>query len=182
MKKNLLLAVLLGVSLPLYATTVEVGTTLGDFTLELNDEKAPVTTQNFLKYVKDGSYIGTQFHRVIPGFMVQGGGFDEKFTRLPSYAPIKNEADNGLQNVKASIAMARLRDPDSATRQFFINVKDNLYLDASSSNDGYAVFGRVTKGYEVIKDIEIQSTHSVDGYKDVPVTPVLITKMSILKD
>ncbi len=116
-KFTLALAMLTSAS-PFAAPTLTIDTTLGAFTVELNEEKAPVTVENFLRYVKDGSYKGAQFHRVIPGFMAQGGGFDEKMTRLPSYAPIKNEASNGLPNNTATIAMARTNDPNSATRQF----------------------------------------------------------------
>lgn len=182
MKKGLLLAALLSISLPSIATTVEVETTLGNFTLELNDERAPITVENFLEYVRRGSYVGTQFHRVIPGFMVQGGGFDKEMNKLETMAPIKNESTNGLSNQKATISMARTSDPDSAARQFFINVRDNSYLDGSASKPGYAVFGTVTKGYGVVREIEIQPTHTVQPYKDVPVTPVIITDMKILKD
>ena len=120
---------------------VEFETTLGAFTIELNQEKAPVTVDNFLKYVKDGSYVGTQFHRVIPGFMAQGGGFDQDMKQKPTYAPIKNEASNGLKNETATVAMARTNNPNSATRQFFINYVDNNFLDYDQRPPGYAVFG-----------------------------------------
>ena len=130
---------------------VNIETTLGNFTVELNQEQAPISVGNFLKYVEDGSYEGSQFHRVIPGFMAQGGGFDKDMNRLASYAPIKNEGSNGLKNDKATIAMARTNNPDSATRQFFINFSDNDFLNAKGSNPGYAVFGAVTDGFDVVQ-------------------------------
>ncbi len=132
---------------------VKFETNLGSFTVELNSAKAPVTSKNFLRYVKDGSYVGSIFHRVIPGFMVQGGGFDKDMNRLSSYPPIINEASNGLKNKTATIAMARTSDPNSATRQFFINLTDNDFLDHSAEQDGYAVFGKVIKGFDVIQQI-----------------------------
>ena len=182
MKKGLLLGALLTLSMPSFATTVDVETTLGHFTLELNNERAPITVENFLEYVRKGSYIGTQFHRVIPGFMVQGGGFDKDMHQLEASAPIKNESDNGLSNKTATIAMARTSAPDSATRQFFINVNDNTYLDGSASKPGYAVFGKVSEGYDVVREIEIQQTQTVQYHKDVPITPILITDMKIIED
>ena len=161
------------------APTVTIDTTLGAFTVELNEEKAPVTVENFLRYVKDGSYKGAQFHRVIPGFMAQGGGFDEKMTRLPSYAPIKNEASNGLPNNTATIAMARTNDPNSATRQFFINLKDNNFLDAAQRPPGYAVFGKVTSGFDVIKAMATKPTVVKQGMRDVPKTPIVINSVTL---
>lgn len=181
MKKGLLLGALLSLSMPCFATTVEVETTLGNFTLELNNEKAPITVENFLEYVRRGSYVGTQFHRVIPGFMVQGGGFDKDMNQQQTLATIKNESNNGLSNKRATISMARKNDPDSAASQFFINVKDNTYLDGAASKPGYAVFGKVTKGYDVVREIEIQPTQTVQHYKNVPITPVIITDVKIIK-
>lgn len=167
-------------SLAIAGPKVEFETSLGNFTVELNDEKAPITVENFLKYVEDGSYIGSQFHRVIPGFMAQGGGFDEKMNRLPSYAPIKNEASNGLKNVTGSIAMARTQDPNSATRQFFINFNDNDFLDYNRQPPGYAVFGQVTKGFEVIQQMATKPTKSQGQMRDIPVEPIVITKATLI--
>lgn len=178
--KTILALTFIAVTFIANATTVEVTTNLGKFTLELNDKEAPITTQNFLRYVKDKSYIGTQFHRVIPGFMVQGGGFDKDFTTRESYPAIVNEADNGLKNLVGTIAMARTNAPDSATRQFFINVKNNNFLNKSIMRDGYAVFGHVTAGYSVIEKIEQQPTHSYKMYQDVPKQAIIIEDMQII--
>ncbi len=156
-------------------------TNLGSFTVELNQEKAPVTVANFIKYVEDGSYVGSQFHRVIPGFMAQGGGFDKNMQSLPTYSPIKNEAANGLKNATATVAMARTNNPDSATRQFFINFADNSFLDYDQRPPGYAVFGKVTQGFDVIQNMGQQPTQSVGRYRDVPVTPIIISKATLLK-
>ncbi|MFC5078366.1 Peptidyl-prolyl cis-trans isomerase A precursor [Vibrio thalassae] len=170
-------------SLALIATSVfagpkvEVETNLGSFVVELNQEKAPVTVENFLKYVNDGSYVDSQFHRVIPGFMAQGGGFDSRFNRLPVNAPIKNEASNGLDNDAATIAMARTQDPNSATRQFFINFVDNDFLNYSVTNPGYAVFGQVVEGFDVVQKMAQKPTRSVRGMRDVPLEPIVITKI-----
>lgn len=160
---------------------VQFETNLGPFTVELNSEKAPITSKNFLRYVNDGSYVGSIFHRVIPGFMVQGGGFDKEMNRLSSYPPIKNEASNGLKNKTATIAMARTSDPNSATRQFFINLADNDFLDHSAGQAGYAVFGKVIKGFNVIEAIAKTPTHSLGQMRDVPVTPIVITNVTIEK-
>lgn len=159
---------------------VEFETTLGAFTIELNQEKAPVTVENFLKYVKDGSYVGTQFHRVIPGFMAQGGGFDQDMKQKPTYAPIKNEASNGLKNETATVAMARTNNPNSATRQFFINYVDNNFLDYDQRPPGYAVFGKVTKGFDVVQQMAKKRTKTVGRYRDVPATPIVVTKVTLL--
>jgi peptidyl-prolyl cis-trans isomerase A (cyclophilin A) len=162
------------------APTVQFETSLGNFEVELNQEKAPVTVANFLKYVEDGSYEGSIFHRVIRGFMAQGGGFDTDMQRKPSYAPIKNEASNGLKNDVATIAMARTSDPDSATRQFFINYADNEFLNyTSAAQPGYAVFGKVTSGFDVVEKMAQQPTASLGRYHDVPVTAIIINKVSI---
>ncbi|MGF1747611.1 peptidylprolyl isomerase [Vibrio cionasavignyae] len=162
------------------APTVQVDTNIGSFTVELNEEKAPVSVANFLRYVDDGSYVNSQFHRVIPGFMAQGGGFDEKFNRLPVNKAIQNEAANGLDNDIATIAMARTQDPDSATRQFFINYADNDFLNYSVSNPGYAVFGKVTEGFDVVKKMSEKPTRTVRGMRDVPMDPIVITKIERL--
>ena len=160
---------------------VEVETNLGAFTLELSQEKAPVTVANFLKYVEDGSYEGTIFHRVIPGFMAQGGGFDTDMKMKETYAPIKNEASNGLKNDRATLAMARTNDPNSATRQFFINLVDNDFLNYAQRPPGYAVFGEVTQGFDVVEKMAQQPTRSSGRMQDVPVTPIVITKATLIK-
>ncbi|WP_158107725.1 peptidylprolyl isomerase [Vibrio furnissii] len=174
-------------ALALLSTSVWAGpkvafdTTLGSFTVELNDEQAPISSANFLKYVEDGSYVGSQFHRVIPGFMAQGGGFDKNMNQLHTYAPIKNEASNGLKNDTATIAMARTANPNSATRQFFINLVDNDFLNNDQRPPGYAVFGQVIQGFDVIQQMAKQPTHTLGRMSDVPVTPIVITKATLIK-
>ena len=160
---------------------VEVETTLGTFTIELNEEQAPISVANFLRYVEDGSYVGTIFHRIIPGFMAQGGGFDTDMKQVSTYAPIQNEASNGLRNDTATIAMARTNDPNSATRQFYINLVDNDFLNYGQRPPGYAVFGQVTKGFEVVQKMAQQPTRSIGYMKDVPVTPIIITNATLIK-
>jgi peptidyl-prolyl cis-trans isomerase A (cyclophilin A) len=159
--------------------TVEVETSLGSFVIELNSQEAPITVANFLKYVEDGSYKGSIFHRVIPNFMAQGGGFNTKMERLPIYAPIKNEASNGLLNNQATIAMARTNQPDTASRQFFINYRDNRNLDYRSGSAGYAVFGKVTSGFAVIEEMANKPTTRYQQMSDVPKTPIVIIDMKI---
>ncbi len=164
---------------------VKLETSKGDIVLELNKEKAPVTVANFVKYVKSGHYDGTIFHRVINGFMIQGGGFDMTMREKPTGAPIKNEADNGLKNGLYTIAMARTSDPQSASAQFFINVKDNRALDFRSKTAegwGYAVFGVVVDGKRVVDDIKGVSTTRKGMYDDVPVQPVVIKKASVISE
>jgi peptidyl-prolyl cis-trans isomerase B (cyclophilin B) len=159
---------------------VLVKTTSGDIEVELYPEKAPETVANFLKYTKDGFYDGTIFHRVIPTFMIQGGGFTEKMEQKKTNAPIKNEAANGLSNSPAFIAMARTSDPHSATSQFFINVGENSFLDhknTSKDGYGYAVFGKVVKGMDVVNKIKNVKTGNRNGYSDVPLEPVIIKSM-----
>ncbi|WP_273858794.1 peptidylprolyl isomerase [Photobacterium sp. GSS17] len=178
-----LFALLLALALPVSAATqVQFSTSQGEFVVELNEEKAPVTSQNFLRYVEDGSYVGTVFHRVIPGFMAQGGGFDKELAMRPTYAPIQNESGNGLSNDRATIAMARTQAPDSATRQFYINYSDNRFLNARGNRPGYAVFGKVVKGFSVIEKMAEIPTHTVrsKGMKDVPQQPIVITAVKIL--
>ncbi|MDX1915188.1 MAG: peptidylprolyl isomerase [Methylophilus sp.] len=156
---------------------VKFSTNFGDFTIELNAEKAPVTVANFLSYVEKGFYEGVIFHRVINGFMVQGGGFDSNMKQKPTDAPIKNEADNGLSNDAYTIAMARTSIPDSASSQFFINVADNDFLNhtaPTSSGWGYCVFGKVVEGMDVVDKIKAVSTTTRAGHQDVPVEPVVI--------
>lgn len=165
------------------ATQVKVDTNVGAFVIELNAKAAPKTVENFLAYVKSGFYKNTLFHRVIPNFMIQGGGFvmgmEEKDTR----APIALESRNGLSNVRGTIAMARTNDPNSATSQFFINVRDNRFLDANQAQDGngYAVFGKVVSGMSTVDAIARVKTHSVGYYDDVPIRDVVIKNMSVIK-
>ena len=177
MLKQLLLSAGLLLSTSLFAAEnphVVLTTSYGDIEIELNAEKAPISTQNFLKYVDSGFYNGTQFHRVIPGFMVQGGGFDADMRQKDTNAPIKNEADNGLHNVRGTLAMARTQVRDSATSQFFINHKDNAFLDHSSRDFGYAVFGKVTRGMDVVDKIAQVPTGNRGMHQNVPREPVLI--------
>lgn len=158
-------------------TTVVIETSLGNIEAELNSEKAPVTVENFLKYVDKKHYDGTIFHRVINGFMIQGGGMDEKLAEKKTEAPIKNEATNGLLNLKGTIAMARTSVVDSATAQFFINVADNDFLNHKAPNAqqfGYAVFGKVTSGMDVVDKIKAVPTGNYQMYQDVPKTAVVI--------
>ncbi len=162
---------------------VKLHTSKGVITLELDAEKAPVTTENFLQYVRDGFYNGTIFHRVIDGFMIQGGGFEAGMSQKATRAPIKNEAANGLKNDAYTIAMARTSVPDSATAQFFINVSDNSFLNFTAPTPqgyGYAVFGRVTEGKEVVDTIKKIRTGSRAGHQDVPVEDIVITKAEIV--
>ncbi|CAH0526724.1 peptidylprolyl isomerase [Vibrio hippocampi] len=177
MLKHLVATLALFTSVVFAGPKVSVETTLGSFVIELNQEQAPITVDNFLRYVDDGSYVGSQFHRVIDGFMAQGGGFDAELNRLPTYASIKNEADNGLVNDAATIAMARTNDPDSASRQFFINLVNNSFLNYSVRNPGYAVFGKVTEGFDVVQQMAEKPTARKNRMQDVPVTPIVITKM-----
>jgi len=166
-------------------TLVKLQTNLGDIVLELNDEKAPNSVANFLGYVNDGFYNGTIFHRVIDGFMIQGGGFTESLQKKGTKAPIENEANNGLKNVKGSIAMARTNAPHSATAQFFINVVNNDFLDYRSSTPrgwGYAVFGKVVQGMDVVDKIRKIPTGPGGQFpKDVPQAPVIIEKASVME-
>jgi len=162
--------------------TVRMETSKGTIVLELDAEKAPLTVANFVEYAKAGFYDGTIFHRVIPGFMIQGGGFEPGMQRKATRAPVKNEADNGLKNEVGTIAMARTPDPNSATAQFFINVKDNAFLNYSSPTPqgwGYCVFGRVVEGMDVVHDIEHVDTTTRPGHQNVPVDDVVIEKVTI---
>jgi cyclophilin family peptidyl-prolyl cis-trans isomerase len=166
------------------APQVRLTTSLGVIEIELNEAKAPGTVKNFLSYVDEGFYNGTVFHRVIPGFMIQGGGFTPGMKEKDAHAPIKNEADNGLNNDTGTIAMARRQDPHSASAQFFINTVDNGMLNHRGKNDqgwGYAVFGKVTKGMDVVAKIEKVATHNVGMFGDVPVKDVVINKIERIK-
>jgi len=155
------------------APHVLLETTNGQIEIELDPVKAPISTKNFLAYVDKGFYNNTIFHRVIPGFMVQGGGFTTSMQQKPTDAPIKNEASNGLHNVRGTLSMARTSDPDSATSQFFINVKDNDFLDPGR-DAGYAVFAKVVKGMDVVDIIVNSQTTTKQGMQNVPIDPVLI--------
>ena len=155
-------------------------TNLGNIVLELNTEKAPVTVENFLSYAKSGYYNGTIFHRVIDGFMIQGGGFDSSMKEKPTEKPIKNEANNGLKNNKYTIAMARTSIPDSATSQFFINVNNNDFLNYPGQDGwGYCVFGKVTEGTDVVDKIQKVATGYSGGHQDVPREAVTILNVTI---
>ena len=149
-------------------------TTLGDFTIELNEKDAPLSVANFLRYVDDGFFDGTIFHRIVPGFVIQGGGFTEDMTQKRTQPPVKNEADNGLKNERGTLSMARTNDINSATSQFFVNLKDNDFLDHSRANFGYAVFARVTEGMDVIDKIAAVETGRRRGFDDVPVDAVIM--------
>lgn len=166
-------------------TKVVIGTTMGDITVELDDEKAPIGAENFIHYVMEGFYKGTLFHRIIPNFMVQGGGLLPGMEDKNGGEPIENEADNGLKNVRGSLAYARTMDPHSATSQFFINLKDNSFLDHTGKNMqgwGYAVFGRVIEGMDIVDAMAGVETTTRRGHQDVPVEDILITKTTLIED
>ncbi len=161
---------------------VRMQTNKGTIVLELDEEKAPVTVANFVEYARSGFYDGTIFHRVIPGFMIQGGGFEPGMSQKSTREPIKNEADNGLKNELGTIAMARTPDPHSATAQFFINAKDNGFLDFTAPNPqgwGYCVFGKVVEGLDVVQEIEKVATGNSGPHQDVPVEDVIIEKVTV---
>jgi len=165
-------------------TMVKLHTTLGVITLQLDAEKAPITVKNFEDYVTSGAYDNTIFHRVIDNFMIQGGGFEPGLKQKPTRAPIKNEAANGLDNDKYTIAMARTGDPQSATAQFFINTKDNDFLNYTAPNPqgyGYCVFGKVVEGMDVVDKIGKVKTGNMGGFSDVPKEDVIITKAEIVQ-
>jgi cyclophilin family peptidyl-prolyl cis-trans isomerase len=193
--KNATLVLLAALALPLSVTAAEpakpvnpqvrMTTSLGVVEIELDSIKAPKTVANFLGYVDKGFYNGTIFHRVIPGFMIQGGGMTAGMKEKPTGAKIQNEADNGLKNLTGTLAMARTNDPHSASAQFFINTVDNGFLDHRGKNPqgwGYAVFGKVTKGMDVVKKIESVQTSNAGMHQSVPVKDVVITKMEVIKD
>lgn len=175
------LGLMLLISLPSLAQpTVEIKTNQGTIIVELNTEKAPNTVANFLQYVNEGFYSGTIFHRVIKGFMIQGGGFDKNFNEKPTHPPIKNEANNGLTNSLGTIAMARTNDPHSASSQFFINVANNTFLnftDASERGWGYTVFGKVIKGLDIVQKISNMPTNGGDE----PLQTITIESVSVIK-
>jgi peptidyl-prolyl cis-trans isomerase B (cyclophilin B) len=162
---------------------VKLETSAGEILIELDAEKAPLSAQNFIDYVKSGHYDNTVFHRVIPGFMVQGGGFEPGMKQKATQAPIANEANNGVKNTRYTLAMARTNAPHSATAQFFINVKDNSFLNFSSESPqgwGYAVFGKVVAGMDVVDRIEGVATGRKGGHDDVPLDDVIIQRASIV--
>jgi peptidyl-prolyl cis-trans isomerase A (cyclophilin A) len=165
------------------APQVSLKTSMGEIVLELDQEKAPKTVANFMQYVKSGHYKGTVFHRVIDGFMIQGGGMNAKLVTKKTNAPVKNEAKNGLLNVPYSVAMARTRDPDSATSQFFINVAENPGLDYPGQDGfGYTVFGKVVKGQDVVDKIKGVVVDDVRGQQNVPVVPIMIQSATVVKN
>ena len=158
---------------------MKIKTNFGSFSLELNEEKAPISSKNFKDYVEKGFYNKTIFHRVIDGFMIQGGGFELDMTQKETHSPIKNEASNGLKNQKYTVAMARTSDPDSATSQFFINTSDNSFLDYPGQDGaGYCVFAKVTEGFDIVDKINSVQTGSNKGHQDVPVETVIIEEIS----
>ena len=167
------------------APKVKFATSSGDFVVEVYPDKAPKTVENFLQYVKDKHYDGTVFHRVINNFMVQGGGFDASYQQKPTRAPVVHEGrqamEKGLRNVTGTLAMARTNDPQSATAQFFINVKDNAFLDPSIQGPGYTVFGKVVSGMDVIDKIKVVPTGMGPVGADVPKTPILINSATLVK-
>ena len=161
-------------------TKVKLETTEGDIVIELYSDKSPITVKNFIDYVEAGHYDELVFHRVINGFMIQGGGFDESGNEKRTKAPIKLESDNGLKNEEGTVAMARTNVLDSATSQFFINVKDNDFLNYAPGNPGYAVFGKIIKGMDVVKNIEEAATTSKNGMDDWPIQNIKIIKATII--
>lgn len=175
-------SVMVSLALPVFAANpiVEMETSKGNITLELNAEKAPKTVENFLSYVKSGFYNGTVFHRVIDGFMIQGGGFEPGMKQKTTNPPIPNEANNGLLNDTGTIAMARTQDPNSATAQFFINLVDNKMLNYPNMG-GYAVFGKVTKGFEVVQNIAKVKTAVAGAHRDVPTEDVIIKSVKVIE-
>jgi peptidyl-prolyl cis-trans isomerase B (cyclophilin B) len=186
---GLILFLILGAGAPSPAARsqplIELQTSLGEITLELFPDKAPKTVANFLQYVKDGFYDGTIFHRVMNGFMIQGGGFDARLVQKPTREPVPNEADNGLSNDAYSIAMARTSDPHSATAQFFINVTDNRPLNHTGKTPqgwGYAVFGKVITGKEVVDKIKEVPTTTQGPFENVPTQPVTIIKANLVPE
>lgn len=163
---------------------IKMQTNFGTITLELDTEKAPVTVENFIQYAKEGFFDGTVFHRVINGFMIQGGGFEPGMKQKPTRGMIKNEAANGLLNLTGTIAMARTPDPDSATAQFFINVADNKFLDfraPTRDGFGYCVFGKVVEGMDVVNKIKGVATTRKSGHSDVPAEDVVIEKVEVVE-
>ncbi len=184
LKKILLTGCMLVAASTLFAADnphVVINTSFGEVELELNAEKAPISVENFLGYVDAGSYNGTIFHRVIPGFMVQGGGFNSNMQQKPTNKPIENEAGNGLKNDRGTVAMARTQAPHSATMQFFINHANNDFLNQSSRDFGYAVFAKVVRGMDVVDQIAQVRTANQGGHQNVPTDPILINSITRLE-
>ena len=180
MKKLLTIVSLVLVTSPVFANTlVDMKTSRGNIEIELYDDKAPVSAKNFEDYVKSNFYTGTIFHRVIPGFMIQGGGMDVNMIEKTTKAPIINEAHNGLKNTRGTLAMARTSNPNSASSQFFINVADNNFLNRSAMDAGYAVFGKVTKGMDVVDKIVNVPTGNYGMYQNVPKQPIKILSIQV---
>lgn len=175
------MALTLCAAAPAWAQKVRLDTSLGEIVIEVDAAKAPRSAANFVDYVKSGQYDGTVFHRVIPNFMIQGGGMDADMKEKPTRAPIPLESKNGLNNARGSVAMARTSNPNSATAQFFVNLKDNAFLDAANSPDGngYAVFGKVVSGMDVVDKIAAVPTANKGMHQNVPATPVIIRKASV---
>jgi cyclophilin family peptidyl-prolyl cis-trans isomerase len=184
MIKVLSLCLLLLVSATTFAKDPEVliKTSYGDFTVRLFVEEAPITVANFLAYVDSGHYKGTIFHRVIPQFMIQGGGFTPSMEQKPVLDPIKNEAQNRIHNERGTLAMARTNDPDSATAQFFVNLRNNFRLDWTPRDAGYTVFGEVIDGMLTVDSIALEPTGSVQGHQDVPLQPIIILDVMLLAE
>jgi len=157
-------------------------TSLGDFTIEFFEKEAPLSVANFNTYIDEGFFDGTIFHRIVPGFVIQGGGFTEDMSQKRTKAPVKNEADNGLKNSRGTLSMARTNDINSATSQFFVNLKDNDFLDHSRGNFGYAVFAKVTEGMDVVDKIAAVETGRKKGFDDVPVEAVIMKSVHQVKD
>lgn len=166
---------------PVHAAEVEMQTNKGNLRIFIDEKNAPVTAKNFLNYVREGFYDGLIFHRVIPNFVIQGGGFASGMQKRPTKASIINEASNGLKNLKYTLSMARTPDPDSATSQFFINLQDNTNLDPSASSPGYAVFGKVVEGMEVVDAIAQVKTGQVGPFRDVPAEDIVITQAVVIQ-
>lgn len=181
LKQALVVMTVAAMSMGVWAqnTIVEMKTNLGSIEIELFNDKAPISTNNFIEYANAGFYNGTIFHRVIPGFMIQGGGMDTQMNEKTTRASIVNESANGLKNSRGTLAMARTNNPNSASSQFFINTVDNDFLNKSPMNAGYAVFGRVIKGMDIVSEIEKVQTSTQKYHQDVPVKPVVISTMTI---
>jgi len=162
-------------------TQVKIETSAGDFILQMDEARAPLSVANFLQYVNDGFYAGTIFHRVVNGFVIQGGGYTPELTQKPPRPPVVNESGNGLSNRRGSVAMARTGEPHSADSQFFINLADNLPLDSKPTRWGYAVFAEVVQGMDIVDEIGHRMTGSKGGMQDVPLEPVVIRSVSVLK-
>jgi cyclophilin family peptidyl-prolyl cis-trans isomerase len=178
----LLAATSLGPAFGAEPTQVKVETSAGDFVIQLDESRAPLSVANFLTYVRDGFYDGTIFHRVVNGFVIQGGGYAQDMTLKPPRPGVANESGNGLTNKRGSVAMARTGEPHSADAQFYVNLADNLALDPKPTRWGYAVFGEVIQGLDIVDEIGHQVTGKKGGMQDVPVEPIVIRKVTVLKN